>query len=122
MTTSEQSVFVDKGVYAINEQHLSITDPSDENLFLYKYDAGAHFNSARKLQNNVLCGFVALTENPNSPGDMMLAPNATLVNKGVIDLHFKDLYEQHKKMLRVVTRTTMSMPFVSMQWLPVRTP
>lgn len=99
MTTSEQSVFVEKGVYAINEKHLSITDPSDENLFLYKYDAGAHFNSARKLQNNVLCGFVALTENPNSPGDMMLAPNATLVNKGIIDLHFKDLYEQHKKML-----------------------
>ena len=99
MTISEKSVFVEKGVYAINEQHLSISDPSEDNLFLYKYDAGAHFNSARKLQNNVLCGFVALTEDPNSPGDMMLAPHATLVNKGVIDLHFKDLYELHKRML-----------------------
>ena len=65
MKTSEKSIFVGKGVYAINEQHLVITDPSDDNLFLYKYDAGAHFNSAKMLQNNVLCGFVALTENPD---------------------------------------------------------
>ena len=95
MTTSEQSVFVGKGVYAINEQHLSITDPSERNLFIYRYAAGAQFNISRKLQNNVICGFVALTEDPNSPGDMMLAPNATLINKGIIDLHFKDLYAEH---------------------------
>lgn len=99
MNTSEKSIFVGKGVYAINEQHLVITNPSDDNLFLYKYDAGAHFNSAKMLQNNVLCGFVALTENPDSPGDMMLAPHATLVNKGVIDMHFKDLYTQHLRNL-----------------------
>ncbi len=99
MTTSNKSVFVAKGAYAINEQHLNIAEVSEHNLFIYKYDAGSHFNIARRLQNNVLCGFVALTENPKSPGDMMLAPNATLVNKGVIDMHFKDLYDQHKRML-----------------------
>lgn len=99
MEVSNKSKFVGKGVYAINEQHLTISDPSEDNIFLYKYDAGAHFNSAKMLQNNVLCGFVALTENPQSPGDMMLAPNATLVNKGVIDMHFKDIYEQHLRNL-----------------------
>ena len=46
MKTSEKSIFVGKGVYAINEQHLVITDPSDDNLFLYKYDAGAQVCAA----------------------------------------------------------------------------
>jgi hypothetical protein len=95
MKVSDQAIFVGQGVYAVNEQHLVIEDPAARNLFIYRYAAGSQFNVSRKLQNNVICGFVALTEDPNSPGDMMLAPNATLVNKGVIDLHFKELYAEH---------------------------
>lgn len=90
-----QAVFVKQGAYTVNEKHLKIINPCDQNLFVYRYDAGSQFNISRKLQNNVICGLVALTENPSSPGDMMLAPNATLINKGVIDLHFKDLYAEH---------------------------
>ena len=97
MNKTDQAIFVGQGVYAINEKHLDITDPAERNLFIYRYAAGAQFNISRKLQNNVICGFVALTEDPNSPGDMMLAPNATLINKGVIDLHFKDLYAEHMR-------------------------
>lgn len=92
---STQSILVEKGAYAVNEKYLDIANPNEQNLFVYRYDAGAQFNVSRKLQNNVICGLVALTENPNSPGDMMLAPNATLINKGVIDLHFQDLYAEH---------------------------
>lgn len=96
-TISEQAVFVEKGAYAVNEIHLEITNPSEENLFIYRYSAGAQFNISRKLQNNVICGLVALTEDPDSPSDMMLAPNATLINKGTIDLHFKELYAEHMR-------------------------
>lgn len=92
---SRQAVFIGQGEYAVNEKHLVIEDASEENLFVYRYAAGAQFNVSRKLQNNVICGLAALTEDPSSPGDMMLAPNATLINKGIIDIHFKDLYAAH---------------------------
>lgn len=84
-----------QGSYVVNLDHLSIREPEAENLFVYRYAAGTQFNMSRKLQNNVICGLVALTDDPYSPGDKMLAPNATLINKGVIDIHFKELYAAH---------------------------
>ena len=94
MIKSETSIFVDKGAYYVNDKHLDIANAEDKNLFIYRYAAGKQFNTSGKLQNNVLCGLVAVTLGED--GDQMLAPNAVLVNKGVIDLHFKDLYERHK--------------------------
>lgn len=94
---SDRAVFPDAGAYVVNQGHLCIADPCDGNLFVYRYAAGAQFNVSRKLQNNVICGLVALTEDPDSPGDMMLAPNVKLVNKGVIDIHFNELCERHKR-------------------------
>ena len=64
MKESDQAIFVGQGVYAVNEQHLVIEDPSARNLVIYRYAAGSQFNVSRKLQNNVICGFVALTEDP----------------------------------------------------------
>jgi hypothetical protein len=92
---SDRSVFAQKGEYLVNVSHLDVCEPVEQNIFVYRYAAGAQFNVSRKLQNDVICGLVALTEDPNSPGDMMLAPNATLINKGIIDIHFKDLYAAH---------------------------
>lgn len=94
---SEQATFVGQGAYAVNEKYLNITDPGKQNLFVYRYAAGSQFNVSRKLQNNVICGLVALTDDPDSPDDMMLAPNAMLVNKGTIDIHFKELYAEHMR-------------------------
>lgn len=92
---SDQAVIAGAGAYVVNEKHLIIEDASERNLFVYRYAAGTQFNVSRKLQNNVICGLVALTDDPSSPGDKMLAPNATLINKGIIDIHFKDLYADH---------------------------
>lgn len=94
---SEQATFVGQGEYVVNEKYLNIADPGEQNLFVYRYSAGSQFNVSRKLQNNVICGLVALTNDPDSPDDMMLAPNATLVNKGTIDIHFKELYAEHMR-------------------------
>jgi len=93
MDTLNQAIIVGNGAYAVNENHLDIKTPSSENLFIYRYVAGKQFNTSGKLQNNVLCGLVALTTGDD--GDQILAPNAVLVNKGVIDLHLKDLYDEH---------------------------
>lgn len=94
---SDQAIIVGQGAYAVNEKYLNITDPGERNLFVYRYAAGSQFNVSRKLQNNVICGLVALTSDPDSPDDMMLAPNAMLVNKGTIDIHFKDLCSEYQR-------------------------
>lgn len=92
MSTLNHTIFIGQGAYAVNGDNLEISESRRENLFIYRYLAGAQFNSSGKLQNNVLCGFVALTEGDD--GDMKLAPNAVLVNKGVITLKMKDLYDK----------------------------
>jgi len=92
MSTLNHTIFIGQGAYAVNEDNLEISESRRENLFIYRYLAGAQFNSSGKLQNNVLCGFVALTEGDD--GDMKLAPNAVLINKGVITLKMKDLYDK----------------------------
>lgn len=92
MSTLNYAKFIGQGAYAVNEDNLEISESRRENLFIYRYLAGAQFNSSGKLQNNVLCGFVALTEGDD--GDMKLAPNAVLINKGVITLKMKDLYDK----------------------------
>ena len=92
MSTLNHTIFIDQGAYAVNGDNLEISESRRENLFIYRYLAGAQFNSSGKLQNNVLCGFVALTEGDD--GDMKLAPNAVLINKGVITLKMKDLYDK----------------------------
>lgn len=92
MSTLNYAKFIGQGAYAVNGDNLEISESRRENLFIYRYLAGAQFNSSGKLQNNVLCGFVALTEGDD--GDMKLAPNAVLINKGVITLKMKDLYDK----------------------------
>lgn len=92
MSTLNHTLFIGQGAYAVNGDNLEISESRRENLFIYRYLAGAQFNSSGKLQNNVLCGFVALTEGDD--GDMKLAPNAVLINKGVITLKMKDLYDK----------------------------
>ncbi len=92
MSTLNHTIFIGQGAYAVNGDNLEISESRRENLFIYRYLAGAQFNSSGKLQNNVLCGFVALTEGDD--GDMKLAPNAVLINKGVITLKMKDLYDK----------------------------
>lgn len=92
---SRRAMLVEQGVYAVNTDRLDIVEPCADNLFIYRYAAGSQFNVSRKLQNDVICGMVALTEDPHSPGDMMLAPNATLVNKGEITIRFSELYANH---------------------------
>ncbi len=38
---SPQAMIVGEGAYAVNELHLSIEDASEQNLFIYRYAAGA---------------------------------------------------------------------------------
>lgn len=91
-----EAVVVGKGGYAVNYDHLNISEPVGKNYFEY-----THQNIPNQpgvvVKNIAICAMAALDDNPNQPGNKMLASHATLINRGVIDIHFSKIYALYKE-------------------------
>ena len=93
---SNKAIVVGKGGYAVNYGHLDISQPMGINYFEYRH-GNIPGQPGVEVKNIALCGLAALEDNPARPGDKMLASNATLINRGVIDIHFKEIYALYKE-------------------------
>lgn len=93
---SNKAIVVGKGGYAVNYGHLDISQPMGINYFEYRH-GNIPGQPGVEVKNIALCGLAALEDNPTRPGDKMLASNATLINRGVIDIHFKEIYALYKE-------------------------
>ena len=91
-----QAIVVGKGGYAVNEGVLDISEPSGANYFEYTHGNIPNQPGVR-VKNIALCALAALEENPERPGEMMLASQATLINRGVINIHFSKIYALYKE-------------------------
>lgn len=91
-----EAIVVGEGGYAVNYGHLDISDPVGINYFEYK-----HQNIPNQpgvvVKNIAICAMAALEDNPEQPGSKMLASHATLINRGVIDIHFSKIYALYKE-------------------------
>lgn len=91
-----EAIVVGEGGYAVNYGHLDISDPVGKNYFEYK-----HQNIPNQpgvvVKNIAICAMAALEDNPEQPGSKMLASHATLINRGVIDIHFSKIYALYKE-------------------------
>lgn len=91
-----EAIVVGQGGYAVNYGHLDISDPVGINYFEYK-----HQNIPNQpgvvVKNIAICAMAALEDNPEQPGSKMLASHATLINRGVIDIHFSKIYALYKE-------------------------
>ncbi|WP_177602705.1 hypothetical protein [uncultured Phocaeicola sp.] len=91
-----EAIVVGKGGYAVNYGHLDISEPAGKNYFEYK-----HQNIPNQpgvvVKNIAVCAMAALEDNPDQPGSKMLASHATLINRGVIDIHFSKIYALYKE-------------------------
>lgn len=95
-TRCHEAIVVGRNGYAINEGHLDISEPTGRNYF--EYEHGNVPNQPGVVVKNIaLCGMAALVDNPDQPGNKMLASHATLINRGVIDIHFSKIYALYKK-------------------------
>ena len=89
---SREAIVVGRGGYAVNYGHLDISKPEGINYFEYHH-GNIPGQPGVKVKNIALCGLAALEDNPDRPGEKTLAPNATLINRGIIDIHFKEIYD-----------------------------
>lgn len=87
-----QAIVVGANGYAVNCGHLDISKPTGDNYFEYEH-GNIPNQPGVKVKNIAICGIAALEDNPDQPGNKKLADNATLINRGTIDIHFSEIYK-----------------------------
>ncbi|MCR4754802.1 MAG: hypothetical protein K5868_04630 [Lachnospiraceae bacterium] len=91
------SMIVGKGGYAVNYGHIVVKDPKGNGGFRYSY-TNVPNNPGVWVQNVCLTAMAALEPNPDRPDEMQFASNATLINRGTIDIHFDEVYKYYMEL------------------------
>lgn len=102
---SEQSLRVGKGEYCVNRNHILITRPQIGNVADITEQAIAA-GQVLNGRNIALYGMAALVDDPENPGRHHLAPNATLVNEGIIEIHLDEMVKAYKEQIKSVPEDT----------------
>ena len=95
----EKSVRVGSAGYYVNREHLVITKPEAGNVADITEQAIAA-GKVLKGRNIVLYALAALMDDEENPGQQRLAPNATLINEGVIEIHMHDIVDAYKAQVK----------------------
>ena len=94
-----KSVCVGKGGYYVNRDHLVISAPEAGNTADITEQAIAA-GKILKGRNIVLYALAAMMDDEENPGQQRLAPNATLINEGIIEIHLHDIVEAYKAQVK----------------------
>lgn len=94
-----KSVCVGKGGYYVNRDHLVISAPEAGNIADITEQAIAA-GKILKGRNIVLYALAAMMDDEENPGQQRLAPNATLINEGIIEIHLHDIVEAYKAQVK----------------------
>ena len=95
MEIKNQAIIVGQGGYAVNEDILEISEPAGANYFEYSH-GNIPGQPGVRVKNIALCGLAAIEDNPDMPGEKRFASGATLINRGVINIHFDKIYALYK--------------------------
>ena len=94
-----KSVRVGSAGYYVNRDHLVISKPEAGNIA----DITEQAIAAGKVligRNIVLYALAAFMDDEENPGQQRLAPNATLINEGIIEIHLHDIVEAYKDQVK----------------------
>lgn len=96
---TDKSLRTGRGGYCVNRSHLIVTRPQADNTadITEKAIAAGQVLNGRNI---AFYGMAALIEDPENPGRHHLAPNATLVNEGIIEIHLHDMVEAYKGQIK----------------------
>lgn len=97
--TTAQSLRVGAGAYGVNRKHILITKPQVGNIADITEQAIAA-GQVLNGRNIALYGMAALVDDAEKPGRHHLAPNATLVNEGIIEIHLREMVEAYKEQVK----------------------
>ena len=90
-----KSICVGSAGYYVNREHLVISKPEASNIADITEQAIAA-GKVLKGRNIVLYALAALMDDEENPGQQHLAPNATLINEGIIEIHMHDIVDAYK--------------------------
>lgn len=99
LTVTEQSLRVGSGAYGVNRSHIVITRPQTGNIADITEQAIAA-GQVLNGRNIALYGMAALTDDEANPGRHHLAPNATLINEGIIEIHLDEMVKAYKEQVK----------------------
>ncbi len=96
---TEQSLRTGSGAYGVNRNHIVITRPQARNIADITEQAIAA-GQVLNGRNIALYGMAALVDDEANPGRHHLAPNATLVNEGIIEIHLDEMVKAYKEQIK----------------------
>ena len=99
LTCTNESIRVGCGEYGVNRGHIVIDKPQIGNIADIQEQAIAA-GQVLNGRNIALYGMAALVDDAENPGRHHLAPNATLVNEGVIEIHLREMVEAYKEQIK----------------------
>ena len=104
METRNTAIRTKRGQYLVNRDHIVVNSAKGDHVTdLYEQALAA----TTKLEgvNLALFGMAALDEVAEDPGCHRAAPNATLVNEGVIEIHVSEAVRQYRAMVKKDARS-----------------
>lgn len=99
LTLTHQSLRVEGGAYGVNRDHIVITTPTADNIADITEQAIAA-GQVLNGRNIAVYGMAALSDDPAHKGRHHLAPNATLVNEGIIEIHLREMVEAYRDQIK----------------------
>ena len=99
LTCTNESIRVGGGEYGVNRGHIVIDKPQIGNIADIQEQAIAA-GQVLNGRNIALYGMAALVDDAENPGRHHLAPNATLINEGVIEIHLWEMVEAYKEQIK----------------------
>lgn len=105
ISVTDKSLRVGSGEYCVNRNHVVITQPQADNIADITEQAIAA-GQVLNGRNIALYGMAALIDDPEMPGRHHLAPNATLINEGIIEIHLHGMVEAYKEQIKATANDT----------------
>ena len=99
LTCTNESIRLGCGEYGVNRGHIVIDKPQIGNIADIQEQAIAA-GQVLNGRNIALYGMAALVDDAENPGRHHLAPNATLINEGVIEIHLREMVEAYKEQIK----------------------
>lgn len=99
MKLSHQSLYVGPGEYCVNRDHIIIDNVYADGIA----DITEHAIAAGQVLNGrniALFAMAALLPDAENPKRMHLAPNATLINEGIIEIHLHEMVKAYKTLVK----------------------
>ena len=105
LQVTDKSLCTGKGGYCVNRNHIIITRPQSDNTadITEKAVAAGQVLNGRNI---AIYGMAALMDDPENPGRQHLAPNSTLINEGVIEIHLQDMVQAYKEQIKATPNGT----------------